>query len=362
VATTDYKVVKTATKIIICVPTPIDENHQPDLEPVISSCQNIAKFLKKGQLVVLESTVNPGTMRETVIPILEKASGMVAGKDFYVAYCPERINPGSESWNVENIPRVVGSLESIGLDKATKFYQSILLAPVQQMQSMEEAEAVKIVENCFRDINIAFVNEFAMSFAKLGIDVLHVLAGAATKPFAFFPHYPGCGVGGHCIPVDPYYMIEYAQKNGFSHKLLSQARETNNNMPSYTVNLAVAGLKNFEIDVVGSKIAVLGLAYKKNIDDCRESPSFEMIKLLKALGANVTIYDPHVQSRSTVHSLEAALEGSNAVIIATDHDEFTNLTPESLAHNQIQILIDGRNCMNKEAFVQSGIYYKGIGR
>lgn len=361
-ATTEFSVIQGASIIIICVPTPIDERHRPDLEPVISSCKNIGQFLTRGQVIILESTVNPGTMRELVIPILEKTSHLVAGKDFYVAYCPERINPGSEKWNVENIPRVLGGLESEGLRKSLHFYQSVLKASVEPMQSLEEAEAVKMLENCFRDINIAFVNEFAMSFAALGIDIQHVLSGASTKPFAFFPHYPGCGVGGHCIPVDPYYMIDYAKRKGFTHRFLALARDINNHMPSYTVDLAVKGLKNQGLDISTSRVAVLGLAYKKNIDDCRESPSFEIIRALKELGIPVSTYDPHVPKRSTTYSLDEALNGSKAVIIATDHDEFTKITPQVLREKQINILIDGRNCLNKEAFIHAGVYYRGIGR
>jgi UDP-N-acetyl-D-glucosamine dehydrogenase len=219
-ATSDKSVVKNADIIILCVPTPVYEDHMPNLEPVISACEGIAPFLTKGQLVILESTVNPGVCEEIVIPILEKNTALKAGEDFYVAHCPERIDPGNTNWDVETIPRVVGSLEKIGLTKAMDFYGSILISKVKPMNNLKEAEAVKIIENVFRDINIAFVNELAMSFQRLGIDVVNVIEGAGTKPFAFMPHFPGCGVGGHCIPVDPYYLIDYAKKNGFRHEFL----------------------------------------------------------------------------------------------------------------------------------------------
>ncbi|MGH7936418.1 MAG: nucleotide sugar dehydrogenase, partial [Chthoniobacterales bacterium] len=206
--------------IVVCVPTPVDEEHNPDLSPVVSACERIAAFLRKGQLFILESTVHPGTCEEIIIPLLEKISGLRAGKDFGVAHCPERINPGDKYWPVQRIPRVVGATDVRALERAADFYRSILDALVYEMKNIREAEAVKVVENSFRDINIAFVNELAMSFSKLGIDVMNVIEGAATKPFSFMPHYPGCGVGGHCIPVDPYYLIRYAKQNGFSHEFL----------------------------------------------------------------------------------------------------------------------------------------------
>jgi nucleotide sugar dehydrogenase len=230
------------------------------------------------------------------------------------------------------------------------------------MGSLKEAEAVKIIENSFRDINIAFVNELAMSFSQLGIDVVNVINGAATKPFAFMPHYPGCGVGGHCIPVDPYYLIEYAKHNGFYHNFLALARRINNGMPKFTAELTIKGLNEAGIATKEVKIAVLGLAYKPEIDDCRESPSFEIIKALESYGANVVSYDPFVPNRSTVKSLDKAVKNAKAVVIATAHKVFKELTPEYLAKNGVKIIIDGRNCLSKEKFIKAGIIYKGIGR
>lgn len=361
-ATRNIGKIQGAATIVICVPTPVGKNHKPDLEPVVSSFTSIGRYLQKGQLVILESTVNPGVMRKVAIPVLEKVSELKAGIDFYVAHCPERIDPGSRKWNVENLPRVVGSLDSVGLKKAVKFYESILSAPVKAMQSIEEAEAVKILENCFRDVNIAFINEFARSFDKLGIDISHVIDGASGKPFSFLPHYPGCGVGGHCIPVDPYYMIEHAKDNGFDHKLLKLAREINNNMPRYTVDWTIRGLKRNNINIKNAKVAVLGLAYKKNLSDIRESPAFEIIRLLKKTGMSVKTYDPHVPTKSSVGSLKKALHNTKAIIIATDHDEFVAITPKTLLDNDTLVLIDGRNCLNKEKFIRAGIYYKGVGR
>ncbi|MDP1688555.1 MAG: nucleotide sugar dehydrogenase [bacterium] len=297
-----------------------------------------------------------------VIPILEKESGLKAGKDFFVAHCPERINPGDKNWTVENIPRVVGGLEEKSLGMAYEFYSSIITGQIKKMGSLKEAEAVKVVENSFRDINIAFVNELAMSFSKLGIDVVNVINGAATKPFAFMAHYPGVGVGGHCIPVDPYYLIDYAKQNGFEHDFLKLARKINSNMPKFTAERVALGLNEAKIVINGAKIAVLGLAYKSNIDDCRESPAFPLIKALEKYGANVVSYDPFVLNKSTVKSLDEAVKDSVAVVIATCHDQFKNLEPEYFLKNGIKVVVDGRNCLQKEKFIDAGLIYKGVGR
>jgi len=361
-ATTDFSEIKNTSTIVICVPTPVHENHSPNFEPVKSACLNIAKHLQKGQLVILESTVNPGVSEGIVLPILEKISSLKAGRDFFLAHCPERINPGDKKWNTENIPRVVGGLEKNSLKKAVSFYKSIISAEIMSMGSLKEAEAVKVVENSFRDINIAFVNELARSFSRLEIDVVNVIKGAATKPFSFLAHYPGCGVGGHCIPVDPYYLIEYAKKNGFNHDFMALARTINNGMPKFAVELLVKGLNEKKIAVNGTKVAVLGLAYKPGIDDCRESPSFKIIKYLEEYGAKVAIFDPFVLDKSTAKNLDEALSGAKAVILATGHDEFIKLTPGYLKKKGVEVIIDGRNCLDKEKFIEAGIIYKGIGR
>jgi UDP-N-acetyl-D-glucosamine dehydrogenase len=206
------------------------------------------------------------------------------------------------------------------------------------------------------------VNELAMSFSKLGIDVVNVIKGAATKPFAFMAHYPSCGVGGHCIPVDPYYLIEYAEKNGFHHEFLSLARKINNHMPEFTVGQLVSGLNEKEKAPKGLFVAVLGLAYKANIEDCRESPSFEIIKHLAQIGVHVKTFDPHVPDKSSSLSLDDALDGSYAVIIATAHKEFKELEPEYFLKKGVQVIVDGNNCLDKDKFEKAGIVYRGIGR
>jgi UDP-N-acetyl-D-glucosamine dehydrogenase len=361
-ATNNQKDIAKADVVLICVPTPVDEMFYPDLTPVISASNLVAKNMKKGALVVLESTVNPGVSEEVVKPIFEKA-GLVVGKDVYLAHCPERINPGDPKWNVSNIPRVVGSFDKTGLDMAYAFYTSIVDGKIRKMKSIREAEAVKIVENSFRDINIAFVNELARSFDVLGIDVKDVILGAATKPFAFMPHFPSCGVGGHCIPVDPYYLIERAKQSGFDHEFLKIAREINNSMPSYTVELLQDALNAVKLPLNGTAVGVLGLAYKANIDDMRESPAFKIIKHLEKHRAKVETYDPYVKNKSTIKSLDSILKKSQVLILVTDHKEFKEaLTPALLKKHNIKVIVDGKNCLDKQIFLKSGIIYKGIGR
>ncbi len=361
-ATSDGSRLDQADIILICVPTPVDESFYPDLTPVISATELIATHAKKGALVVLESTVNPGVSEEVVRPLFEKA-GYTIGTDLYLAHCPERINPGDTKWNVTNIPRVVGSFDETGLALAYDFYASIVDGEIRKMKSIREAEAVKIVENSFRDINIAFVNELARSFDVLNIDVKDVIEGAATKPFAFMAHYPSCGVGGHCIPVDPYYLIERAKQSGFDHKFLKIAREINNSMPGYTVELLQDALNQVKLPVNGTKVGVLGLSYKANIDDVRESPAFKVIAHLKKHGTIVTTYDPHVKKKSDVGSLDELLGGVEALVLVTNHREFIDaLTPELLKKHGISVIIDGKNCLDKASFLEAGIIYKGIGR
>lgn len=362
-ATTDFSKVRTSSIIIICVPTPIYDNQLPNLEPIRNATKKIAPFIKKGQLIILESTVNPGVTENIVLSILEKRSGLKGGRDFFLAHCPERINPGDQIWRVDNIPRVIGSLEERGLALALKFYQSIISAEIKPMRSLKEAEAVKIVENSFRDINIAFVNELAMSFSRLGIDVTEVIKGASTKPFSFMAHFPGCGVGGHCIPVDPYYLIEYAKKSDFSHDFLLLARKINNRMPKFTVERIIEGLNEKGIAIKGTRIAVLGLAYKPNVDDCRESPSIKIIKYLREYGAKVVTFDPFVLKKSSTESLDEAIHKAKAIVLVTGHNLFIKkITPELLIEHGVCVVVDGRNCLLKEEFIKAGIIYKGIGR
>jgi len=361
--TNDASVVSKVDAVIVCVPTPVSPEKMPDLGPVRRAVSDIAPHLKKGTLVIIESTVNPGVCDEIVAPLLEKKSGKKVGKDIYLAHCPERINPGDPKWDVSNINRVVGANSKAELDMAVALYKKLIDAEIKPMGTIKEAEAVKIVENSFRNINIAFVNELAMSFHKLGINLENVIDGAATKPFAFMPHHPGCGVGGHCIPVDPFYLIEYAHCHGFEHEFLRLATSINEGMPQFTVDLLIEALNDVGLPLKNTKVVLLGLSYKANVGDGRESPSYIIRNLLVEAEANLTIYDPYVQEKSTAKSLDEALIGATAIVIATGHNEFKKIDANLLNKNKIKVVIDGRNLFrnSKDAIIDSGIIYHGIG-
>lgn len=361
--TKEAAVVKDAEAVIVCVPTPVTKDKQPDLSPVKGSITSIAPHLQPNTLVVVESTVNPGVCDEVVIPLLESLTKYTVGKDLMLAHCPERINPGDPTWNVSNINRVIGANSAKELKVARELYESLIDAQIKPMSSLKEAEAVKVVENSFRDINIAFVNELAMSFHKLGINIENVIDGAATKPFAFMPHHPGCGVGGHCIPVDPYYLIEYAHSYGFEHDFLRLARNINEHMPVFTVELLEEALNEIKLPLKGTKVTLLGLSYKNDVGDDRESPAYEIKELLEEAGTDLTVYDPHIANGSTAESLEQAISQATAIVVATGHKEFADLTPEVLSEAGIKVVIDGRNIFRtvKPTMRESGLVYRGIG-
>jgi UDP-N-acetyl-D-glucosamine dehydrogenase len=346
---------------IVCVPTPVLDDYTPDLTPVKSACEIISKYLIKGQSVIIESTINPGVCDEIVIPILEELTNLKAGIDFDVAHCPERINPGDAKWNVYNIPRNIGSTSIETTKKLADFYRSVITGQVNEMPDLKTAEATKIIENTFRDINIAFVNELAKSFDVLGIDLKKVIEGASNKPFAFMPHFPSCGVGGHCIPVDPYYLIERAKQSGFDHKFLKLAREINNSMPAYTIDLLADGLNIYKRTINGTKIGLLGMSYKANVGDIRESPSIELKEILIQKGAALEIYDPYFPEMSTCSSIDELLDKSYAIVLATDHKEFKIITGKQLLDHNVQVVIDGKNCLDRESIKSENVYYKGIG-
>lgn len=368
----NYSNLQSMDIIVICVPTPVDSNYVPNLEALSLACREIAIHLRPKQVIIVESTINPGVCEDIVLPILEE-SGLKCGLDFFLSHCPERINPGDPKWNVTNIPRVIGANDSISLQKSVEFYKSIITGNIKALNSLKEAEAVKVVENSFRDINIAFVNELAMSFSKLGIDVVNVIEAAATKPFAFMAHYPGVGVGGHCIPVDPYYLISYAKTKGFSHKFLSIARKINNGMPLFVMDQLISVLDSKGLKLQNLNVTVLGLSYKPQVGDIRESPSLKLIDLLLKHSANIAVYDPFISTHSyaTSHkqnnklkesSAVSAIQGSNIVIIATAHKAFINLKIKEYLKAGVSIIVDGRNCIDKKAITSAGIVYIGVGR
>jgi UDP-N-acetyl-D-glucosamine dehydrogenase len=358
-ASTNPTCITDAEVVVVAVPTPVTHDHIPDLTPLTSSLESILPYLENGQLLSIESTINPGVMAEVVLPIIQKRKELA----IHIVHCPERVNPGDAKWSVANIPRVIGGFTKEATRKGKEFYESILDAKVKEMDSVMEAEAVKILENTFRDINIAFVNEMAKSFDKLGIDIKNVIEGASTKPFAFMPHYPGNGVGGHCISVDPYYMIEKARQVGFDHEFLKLAREINNSMPQFTVDLLDRAKEALTLSEP-IQVALLGLSYKKDIDDIRESPALDMKKILESRSDVVLrVFDPHVAKLSTVDSLDKALTGSHVVMLATNHTSLVDiLTPENLKQYGIVCVIDGKNALDADGIAQAGILYLGVGR
>ena len=354
--TTNPDCISESDVVIVCVPTPVDGNNLPDLTALNESIKSVSEFIKENTLLVVESTIYPGTVEEVVVPILKENNGV------YVAHCPERIDPGNKKWNIENLPRVVGGVTEDAANKAFEFYSTIIDAEVVKLSSVKAAEATKIMENTFRDVNIAFVNEMAKSFDKAGIDINEVIKGASSKPFGFMSHYPGAGVGGHCISTDPYYLIEKARQLGFEHKFLSLAREINNSMPSYVVELLEGELGKLNKEIKNAKVGVLGVAYKKDVDDIRESPALEVIKILESKGSEVFVYDPFIKIKNNVEDLNELLDNVDILVLVTDHSEFQDMELKRLEENNISVVVDGRNCLDMEEIKKMGISYKGVGR
>ena len=359
--TDDFSKVSDRNIVIICVPTPVNKNKQPDISLVKNAVISCVKNMKSGSLLVVESTINPGVCDEIVIPAIEANSDHKVGKTLHLAHCPERINPGDPKWTVDNINRVVGADSEKGLTIAYEFYSHLVDAKIKKMASLKEAEAVKIVENTFRDVNIAFVNELAMSFNKLGINVNNVIDGAATKPFAFMPHYPGIGIGGHCIPVDPYYLIEYARGQGFEHEFLSLARSINESMPLYVVNqVEQTLLEQTKSGLKGAKVGILGLSYKPNVGDDRESPAYDVIRALEQRGAIVSSYDPYIKHRTSLATTDDLLKDRDAVILVTAHTSFNKIIINK--RSELRVFYDGRNFFKdrRKKFQELDIKYIGI--
>ena len=317
--------------LLICVPTPLNDARDPDLRYVEGTCEAISKSLRPGQLVVLESTTYPTTTRDVMVPILEQ-SGLSAGSDFFVAYSPEREDPGNPDFSAAGIPKVVGAINEDSQACAAALYESAV-AGVVPVSNCEVAEAAKVLENIYRAVNIALVNELKVLFDEMQIDVWDVINAAKTKPFGFHAFYPGPGLGGHCIPIDPFYLSWLARKQGSNAKFIELAGEVNRSMPTYVVSRTSEFLNEFRKPINGSKICLLGVAYKKDVDDPRESPSFELMELLLQQGAELTYSDPHVPHLPSMRHYELPsmdsqtltpefLASQDAVLIATDHTAF----------------------------------------
>ncbi|MBN2294213.1 MAG: nucleotide sugar dehydrogenase [Pirellulales bacterium] len=326
--TADMKRLAEADVLLICVPTPLSESRDPDLKYVESTTRFIAETLRPGQLVVLESTTYPGTTRDVMLPILAESS-LIVGEDYFLAYSPEREDPGNPDFSAEGIPKVVGGIDEESLRLAELVYKQAVVRVIP-VSNCEVAEACKILENTYRSVNIAMVNELKMLFDRLDIDVWEVIDAAKTKPFGFQAFYPGPGLGGHCIPIDPFYLSWVARKHGMPTRFIELAGEINTSMPQYVFKNVTEALNEHGRPVKDSKICVLGVAYKKDVDDPRESPSFELMELLQEAGAKLCYHDPHIATLPKVRNrdlpamesqelTEDFLAGLDCMLIATDH-------------------------------------------
>ena len=352
-ATTDFAIAATVDAIIICVPTPLNKNREPDISYIVETGRALAPHLRKGVLVALESSTYPGTTDEDLLRVLEAGSGLKAGVDFHLAFSPEREDPGNPQSVVATIPKVVGGFTPACLAKAQEIY-SIAIHNLVPVSSCRVAEATKLMENIFRSVNIALVNELKVVYAAMGIDIWEVIAAAKTKPFGFMPFYPGPGLGGHCIPIDPFYLTWKAREFDQSTRFIELAGEINIKMPDYVVHKLGDALNEFGKPVKGSKVLVLGLAYKANVDDDRESPSYVLMKLLKQHGAEVSYYDPYVPvikvtrehpqwaGTRSIEWTEQNIRSFDAVLISTAH---ASVNYHQLA-DWAQVIVDTRNAMH----------------
>jgi UDP-N-acetyl-D-glucosamine dehydrogenase len=347
-ATSQADQLSQADAIIICVPTPLSETRDPDLSYVVSTVRTIAAYLRRGQLIVLESTTYPGTTRDIVIPELAK-SGLQLGQDYFVAYSPEREDPGNKQYSSGRIPKVVGAIDEVSLALAEALYKAVVIKVIP-VTSCEAAEACKILENTYRAVNIALVNEFKILCNRMGIDVWEVIEAAKSKPFGYQAFYPGPGLGGHCIPIDPFYLSWVARKYGLSTRFIELAGEVNSSMPQYVVRRLVEALNVAGKPVRGSRILLLGAAYKRDVDDPRESPFFVIAEDLLALGAQLSYNDPHIPrlAKRRAHELPAMesqpltpqfIASQDCVLVVTDHSAYD--FSEIVAH--AQLVIDTRN-------------------
>lgn len=355
-ATADMRRLSEPDAILICVPTPLTSGREPDLSYVESTVQQIAAALRPGQLVVLESTTYPSTTRNIVLPLLER-SGLRAGVDYFLAYSPEREDPGNPQHTARKLPKVVGGLDKASLDLADLLYSQAVVRTVR-VSSCEVAEACKILENTYRSVNIAMVNELKVLFDRMGLDIWEVIEAAKTKPFGFQAFYPGPGLGGHCIPIDPFYLSWLARQYDSPTRFIELAGEVNTSMPRYVIDRLTTALAARGKHVRGSRVLVLGLAYKKNVDDPRESPAFELLELLVERGADVSYNDPHIPVMPSMRHYQLPrmesvaltpelLASHDCVLIATDHSAYDY--PLIVEH--AQLVIDTRNAT---AHVTSG--------
>ncbi len=346
-ATDDFSRLSEVDAILVCVPTPLGKHREPDISYIEKTSETISQYIRKDQLVVLESSTFPGTTEEVMRPIIEK-SGLKAHKDFYLAFSPEREDPNNPKYSTRTIPKVVGANDPTSLELAKTLYDQVIVKTVP-VSSSQAAEATKLLENIFRSVNIALVNEMKMILDRMGIDVWEVIQAASTKPFGFMPFYPGPGLGGHCIPIDPFYLTWKAHEYEMNTRFIELAGEVNTYMPYYVVSKLMDGLNRHKKSLNGAKILILGLAYKKDIDDLRESPSLKLMDLITERGGIVDYHDPYIpELRPTRHynfNMDSVpltakmLKKYDAVLISTDHSKFDF---DFIVENS-QLVIDTRN-------------------
>jgi UDP-N-acetyl-D-glucosamine dehydrogenase len=355
-ATTDFSKLTECDVIIICVPTPLRKTKDPDMSYILTAGEEIQKYMRPGQLIILESTTYPGTTDEVLQPMFEE-KGFALDKDFLLAFSPERVDPGNPQYQTHNIPKVVGGVSDDSTEVAAMLYSEIV-EEVHPVSSARVAEAAKLWENTFRAINIGMANEMAKLCNALGIDTWEVVRAAATKPFGFMPFYPGPGIGGHCIPLDPHYLSWKARQHGFDSQFITLAEQVNSNMPAYVVELVSNALNSSKKAVNGSKVLVLGVAYKKDIDDMRESPALSIIDLLRADGADVYYHDPFVDEVTFDHAYtigdgeslhnqeltDELIAGSDCVVICTDHSGIDYGRVCQMA----SVVVDTRNALSSD--------------
>lgn len=351
--TVNFERISEVDAILIAVPTPLTEHREPDLSYIVSTAEQIAPFLRANQIVILESTTYPGTTEEVLRPILEETSGLKAGEDFWLAFSPEREDPSNPDYNTSTIPKVVGGYTKNCQRAASTLYGEIIVQTIE-VSSCAAAEATKLLENIFRSVNIALVNELKMIFHKLGIDIFEVINAAKTKPFGFMPFYPGPGLGGHCIPIDPFYLTWKALEYGVNTKFIELAGEINHYMPDYVMLRTMEELNEIGITLKGAKLLIVGLAYKGNVDDMRESPSLTLFDLFRAKGAKVSYYDPYIpvipstREHSHLIGIESIslneLDQFDVVVISTKHDKVDH----EIFARQCKLVIDTRNAISSE--------------
>ncbi|MCL5774559.1 MAG: nucleotide sugar dehydrogenase [Firmicutes bacterium] len=342
----DYSILSESDIILICVPTPLTKHREPDISYVVSVTEHVAEFLRRGQLVVLESTTYPGTTQEVMLPRLEKG-GLKVGKDFYLAFSPERVDPGNKVYTTENTPKIIGGVTPACTSLTKTLYEQVI-SEVHPASSPKTAEMVKLLENIFRSVNIALVNELALLSGRMGINIWEVIDLASTKPYGFMPFYPGPGLGGHCIPIDPFYLTWKAREYDFQTKFIELAGEINAHMPYHVVSLVIDALASQKKSLNGAKILVLGAAYKKDIDDGRESPSLKIIEILldkKALISYNDDFIPSIKAGGKIYKSVnlKGIEDYDCVVIATDHSyyDYKNIVEKA------KLIVDARNATGR---------------